>query len=366
MQATTSNKLDFLRKELENRILNGIWNIGDQIPSENELATEFGCSRGTVSKAVACLVHDGLVQRRTRAGTRVMADSIGKLPTPFQLDAYAFIYPNEQHEGIWRIVQGFHQAARTVKQKTALLTTGTSFRKEAEIIGRLSEFDVKGAVVYPVLPEPQDRNYFSQMLLQCRLPVVLVDVSLPDLARPAVVVDGLHAGYTMTRHLLAQGLKRIGFLSNYAWTQYMRDRYLGYRQALREAGLEEWADWTLLEPGMRPDFEDPLKESRKLAKQFLSRATEVQGIVCATDFLALGCLQVAQELEIRVPEQLKVAGIDDYAPAAVSTPSLTTYHVPYEEMGRQAFDVLNRLLHQEQPPPLETQVRGEMVIRRSA
>jgi DNA-binding LacI/PurR family transcriptional regulator len=292
-----------------------------------------------------------------RASTRGAAN--------IQLDACAFIYPSEQHEGIRRIVQGFQSAAHQAKRRVVTLTTGMDFQKESEIVGRLGEFDVKGAVVYPVLPEMQDRLFFAQMLAACRFPVVLVDVTLPGFGGSAVVVDGFHAGYTMTRHLLAQGVRRIGFLTNYAWAPFTQSRYRGYCWALEESGIEIDASLTLLEPSMRPDFADPQAEGRVLTKRFLEHADNLGGIVCGNDFLALSCLVSAREMGVQVPDQLKVVGIDDYALSAHSEPPLTTYHIPYEQMGRDAFLQLDRLLLEAKLPPSEKLVRGSLVARRS-
>ena len=397
VELKTRNRPEDIYQDLRERIVDGAWKVGDRISTEEELAIKYGVSRATVNKAIVRLQHDGLVERRTRAGTRVISNTISRGGPPLALDALAFIYPTDQHEGIWRIAQGFQQGAQAAQRRTMLLSTDTNLRKESEIVGRLSEFDVKGAVVYPVLPEPVDQIYFGQMLLACRFPVVLVEVNLPGFGRPAVVVDGFHAGYTMTRHLLSGGARRIGFLSNYAWTPFIRDRYLGYRQAMEEAHLAMPASGVLLASVMHPNFSDPVAESRDLARQFLvkagvtpasclrggvqepvpvGRAGGLDAVLCANDFLALGCLEAARELGLAVPERLKVVGIDDYALAAQADPPLTTYHIPYEQMGREAFGILNRLLAAASPAAsgpegqasanLELPLRGELVVRRSA
>jgi DNA-binding LacI/PurR family transcriptional regulator len=304
-----------------------------------------------------------MVERRKRAGTRVVRNSPGRGCPTLDLDAVAFIYPSEQHEGIRRIGQGFQQTAHDVERRVVTLTTGMNFRQEAEIIGRLNEFDVKGAVVYPVLPEPQDRLFFAQMLIKCRFPVVLVNIDLPGFGAPAVVIDGFHAGYTMTRHLIAQGLRKIGFLANESWTQYVQTRYVGYRRALEEAGIEENPLWVMLEPDMHPDFQHPVNASHILTTQFLKSARGIEGVVCANDILALSCLDSAREMGLRVPEDLKVVGIDDFALSAQS--ALTTYHVPFEELGRQSFQMLNRLIQGEQLSTAEPSLLGGTVVRKT-
>ena len=365
MSARTSKKLETIHADLRDKILTRQWREGDRLPTETELAAHFGCAIGTVSKAIALLAHDGFVKRRTRLGTQVVW-SPGKSNVT-QLDSFAFIYPSEQHEGIWRTVKGFQDAARERERRVVMLTTGTDYRKEAEYVGRLSEFDVRGAVVYPILQTANDQVHFSQMLMASKFPVVLVEVNIAGLGWPAVVVDGFHAGYTMAKYLIEQGHERVGFLSNYSWVPSMRDRYMGYRWALEEAGLKESSDTVLLEPSMHANFSDSLEEPRRLGRDFLAKAAgRIDAVLCADDFLAQGLILAAQAKSIKVPKDLKVAGINDYGNLASVQPLLTTYRIPCEKVGRSAFEQLEYVLSGQPAAAAEMQVRGELVVRESA
>lgn len=366
MISSAPKKLNVIFTALKERILNGSWKVGDQIPTEFDLATEFGCSRGTIGRAIAQLVHEGLVERRTRAGTRVIRNTQARDAAAIDFDAYAFIHPSQQHEGVWRTASGFQLAAHQTQSRTLMLSTGTDFRKEAEIIGRLAEFDVKGAVLFPVILSPQDLAFYTQMILACRFPVVLVELNIAGIGRPAVVADGLHAGYTMTQYLLKQGLKKVGFLANYAWAPIVREKYLGYRQAMEDAGLSVTESLVHLDPTMNPSFDNPLREPTEIARAYLKNHPDLEGVVCSNDFLALGVIHAAQELGLRVPQDLKVTGIDDNALTRSGAIGVTTYRVPYETIGEKAFLTLHSMISGKPQSSMETQSRGELVIRQSA
>lgn len=365
-QSESLTKQSFVFAQLYNRISTGVWVVGDQIPTEEELAAEFQCSRGTVGRAIARLVQERLVERRTRSGTRVIRTALPGNPASIDLDACAFIYPGDQHEGGWRMLRGFQQSAFAVKRRTLTLSAGTDFRQEAEIVGRLSEFNVKGAVLFPVITNPEEMAFYSKMILSCPFPVVLVELNLPGMRRPSVVIDGLHAGYTMTRHLLEQGLRKIGFFAHYAWTPFIRDRYLGYRQALEESGLVEDESRVMLETEMNPNFEDPTAEPYRMAQTFLDKKGDMEGVVCSSDFMALGLIRALRERGISVPEQMKVTGMDDSAIASTDGNSVTSYQVSFEEIGRKAFESLNTLMQGKNLPASEIQIRGNIIVRRSA
>ncbi len=138
VELKTRNRPEDIYQDLRERIVDGAWKVGDRISTEEELAIKYGVSRATVNKAIVRLQHDGLVERRTRAGTRVISNTISRGGPPLALDALAFIYPTDQHEGIWRIAQGFQQGAQAAQRRTMLLSTDTNLRKESEIVGRLS------------------------------------------------------------------------------------------------------------------------------------------------------------------------------------------------------------------------------------
>lgn len=60
-----------IRSDIEARVHSGEWRPGTRIPFEHELVTAYGCSRGTVSKALTRLARAGLIERRRKAGSFV-------------------------------------------------------------------------------------------------------------------------------------------------------------------------------------------------------------------------------------------------------------------------------------------------------
>lgn len=360
----TSSKTDAIYKQLRQEILEKQWKVGDKLPTEAEFAKRFDCSIGTISKAVSLLAHEGFVRRKTRLGTTVIPRSENS-GNP-QQNSFAFIYPSERIENIWRIVTGFQDAAQKAGRRVVMLSTGINYEKEAEFMGRLHQLDVGGAVLYPIIPSPQESVHFSQMLANSQFPVVLAEVNLPGMGCSSVVTDGFHAGYTMARHMVERGAKKIGFFSNYAMAPFMRDRYQGYHWALQEAGLAEPANGVFLDAAMHPNFNDPLQEPTQLATLFLQKSTGIDAVVCADDLLALGCIAAAQKSGIKIPNDLLVSGIGDYSGLISKSPvPLTTYHIPYEEVGRKTFEALDALVSKKKDFPLETQVRGTLVVRSS-
>jgi DNA-binding LacI/PurR family transcriptional regulator len=235
-----------------------------------------------------------------------------------------------------------------------MLSSGDDLKEKTKILTHLHAMGIKGVVIYPVITSPEGITRYAQMINSCTMPLVFAELALPGMGCPAVVVDGFHAGYVMTRHLLDRGLKKVGFLSEYAWTPFVRDRYLGYRQALEERGIGETG--VMLTSHMTPNYIDPLSHPPPLVSQYLESCVGgVEGVVCSNDFLAHGMLRECVRRGIRVPHDFSVAGIDDYSFSRDTSPGLTTYRIPYEEIGRVAFDLLRSRVENQPPSVLEHQ-----------
>lgn len=67
------NTWQSVQAEVLGRIRSGEWPPGQIIPTEAKLAQELGCARATVNRALGALAQDGIVERRRRVGTRVIA-----------------------------------------------------------------------------------------------------------------------------------------------------------------------------------------------------------------------------------------------------------------------------------------------------
>ena len=115
------------------------------------------------------------------------------------------------------------------------------------------------------------------------------------------------------------------------------NRYLGYREALAPAGLDDSRVARMTRPlDERPDL----------------------------DAMAAGALTVLRDRGKAVPEDIAVVGFNDVVTAQHTQPRLTTVHQPIEALGREMTRMLVRLINGERPTPLI--LPTELVIRDSA
>lgn len=74
-----SSLYERIRKNIEDKILTGVWAPGHRIPFERDLMAQYGCARMTVNRAIASLVDAGLIVRRRRVGSFVAQPHIRSL-----------------------------------------------------------------------------------------------------------------------------------------------------------------------------------------------------------------------------------------------------------------------------------------------
>jgi LacI family xylobiose transport system transcriptional regulator len=178
------------------------------------------------------------------------------------------------------------------------------------------------------------RRSQQRQLIARGIPFVVVDPAGDPAAGVASVGSAnWNGGLVATRHLLAQGHRRIGLIAGPANMMSSRARIAGFRSALEEAGLP--VDESLIISG---DFE---RDSGLLCGQeLLNRPDRPTAIFALNDLMALGVYEAARLAGLAIPEDLSVIGYDDLSVAQWTGPPLTTIRQPLIDMGRQAAQMV--------------------------
>ena len=166
-------------------------------------------------------------------------------------------------------------------------------------------------------------------------PLVIMDHGQipPENAIGLVDFDWKTAGYQAAHHLLELGHRRIGYVGGIPDRSSTTLREEGYRLALAEARAPD-------DPGYRLAGDFLTESGYRCALQLLQLPERPTGLVLANDMMALGALQAAAELDLRVPHDVSVVGMDDIPFSAYVSPPLTTVHVPTRELGRIGTQML--------------------------
>ncbi len=190
-----------------------------------------------------------------------------------------------------------------------------------------------------------------------RTPVVAFDRPVSDQPFDVVLVQNTAGANRIVQHLIEHGHKRIAFmgLSRDLFTINMR--FLGYRRALQDAGLQENSFFGCVS---REDTLISLKEK-------LGRTDAPTAIFTSNTLASRYVLSSLLTLGVKVPNDLALVGFDDFELADLTYSPLTVVRQPAQEMGRVATNLLlDRIARGELPKSGSRIVLPvEIVLRRS-
>jgi len=230
---------------------------------------------------------------------------------------------------------------------------------ETEHTRRLIDNGLDGVILPPPLCD-------SEAVLGCvaeaGIPAVVVACGSPAAGVGAVSIDDYAAARTMTRHLIALGHQRIGFVAGHPNQSASARRLDGYRAALAEKGADSGDE--LVVQGMFT-----YRSGLDAAELLLALPERPTAIFASNDDMAAATVAVAHRLGLDVPGDLTVTGFDDTALATTIWPELTTVRQPIAGMAREAVQALVRrvrALRDDQPaPPEQSRMDFELVRRQS-
>lgn len=227
-----------------------------------------------------------------------------------------------------------------------------------------------GALVYACAGDTPALDW----LVRRRLPLVFVDQSpLPGYA--SVVLDDVGGAQAAAHHLLELGHRHVGILTMAPGSAHglVAD---AHEQPGTYVDRERVRGWTapLLDAGARITTSQVAENSERDAyagaRLLLDSPDRPTAVLCFSDLMAWGVVHAAQDLGLRVPEDVSVVGFDDSALAGRIRPALTTVRQDLTAKGRAAATALTRAIEAARsgrpvPAPLQTVLPTELVVRRS-
>ena len=217
----------------------------------------------------------------------------------------------------------------------------------------------QGIVDGVILTAATRESEFLQEIASPQSPVVLVNRIVEEYPSDQVSSDNVAGGRRVAEYLLACGRKRIGLIGGIPRASTIRHREQGFREALIRAGAE-------LSPHFYQRSDDFTHASGlRAATRLLELGPPPDAIFCVNDVLALGAMDGARALGVRVPEDLWLVGYDDIELASWGAYELTTVRQPMEQMVARAIDLLLAKIADRDKPTEHVCLPNELVIRRS-
>ncbi len=199
-----------------------------------------------------------------------------------------------------------------------------------------------------------EQNYYDLIRKECKH-MVYTGLNSIDPVYDQVIVDGYQAAMTAVHYLYQQGHRKIGYIGE----KSNETRYKGYYDALMELDLiPEKKNISLTKLSADSGY----LAVKAMMEKGVQDAT---AYFCANDLTAIGAIKAMNEEGILIPSEVSIIGIDDIDTAMLISPSLTTIHIPLEEMGKTAAKLLLDRMEEGIYLPLKVELPFTLMRRES-
>ncbi len=355
-------------EELSRDLAEGRYLPGQKLPSEAALVRRFGASRITVGRAMNDLRRAGLIERRAGSGTYVRERAV-----PRELAgglSFGLLIPDLGRTEIFEpICQGMAASPQASEHALIWCDTSTAIdgppgegaRKAWEVCQKYIARRVDGVFFAPLeFPAPDQRmnQKIIAALDQAGIPVVLLDrdvLPYPGRSRHDLVgIDNRRTGFAATEHLARLGARRIAMLSYPDGPATIQERLAGYREALFTNGLP-----------VEPELVLQLPQNDDGGIGRFIQAQRPDGFVCVNDRAAGRLMHALLAIGVRVPEDVRIIGIDDIAYANLLPVPLSTMHQPCREIGIAAMSTMIERIQRPGMPVRDVLLECPLIIRKS-
>lgn len=305
-----------------------------------DVAAAAGVSQATVSRA---LRNDPNIATKTRQHVEEVARLLHYVPNELGRNLknqatgrIAFVADLDNPLWPLLVARGHDELMKRGYGMTLLAEHGDP----TEMAANLASGGVDGVII----GSAKLQAHLPGQLSQKGIPFVLVNRTIEGVEADASVADNFGGGEAAAKLLISAGHRRIGAMFGPLETSTGRDRESGFRAGMAHGGL------SLPKSRVRHGAFDYAYGSEALPTLLGGRFPPT-AIFCSNDIIAIGAINMAYRLGLRIPDDIALMGFDDLEQASWPVFGLTTIKVPFDDMLHTAIDVLLKRLGGEHSEP---------------
>lgn len=303
-------------------------------PTIKEIASIAGVSANTVSRA---LRDESGVSQETRYRIKRIAGQLG-----YERDVLASHLRTRQNRTVGVIIidnsnpfyaevlKGIEAGCKVRGYQILIYNTQGDYAKEEQAIKLMFSYRVRGLIIDPV---PNCGEEHIKLLKKRQFPFVLASHYYRDIPTNWVGYDDYQVGHTLGELLIEKGHRGILFFGGFPGDSTYDDRFEGFTAALRSHGIE-------LRPDQVVNFQVDADAAYRKMKLLAASPRKFTAVLAYNDLAALAALEAMKEESLRVPHDVALVGVDNIAMTDLVEPGLTTMHLPKQEAGQVAAELL--------------------------
>ncbi|MDE4542692.1 LacI family DNA-binding transcriptional regulator [Thermoanaerobacterium sp. R66] len=320
-----------------------------------DVAKYCGVSAMTVSRA---LNNSGQISKETKERILKACEELGYRPNfaarslvTKKTNMIGLIIPDITNQYYSQVSKGVSSYLSLHGYGLLLCNSDRKKEEEKRYLDFLAGGRVDGIIIFPVKPKKED---YEKILKE--VPLVMADNYVDGLNANFVGNDNYHGASEIIRHMVKQGFKKIGVILGPTSSSASNERLRAYKDVLAENNMEYQSDIIL-------ESDATFDDGFNLAKVLIEKG--VDSIFAINDTVALGVIKYCYLNNIKIPDDIGIAGYDNIQQSSMLPVPLTTVDQNGSRMGKVVAETMLNLLTGGATISKKIILKPQLVVRKS-
>jgi LacI family transcriptional regulator len=328
-----------------------------------DIAKALDISAAAVSKAMH---NDPRISTKTKDAVKRVAKALNYQPNHLasalrkgKSNLVGVIVPRTNSNFFSSVIEHMEAVLNKAGYNIIITQSNESFVKECKNIDTLLFTQVDG-IIASMANETVDLSYYEKIKSK-GIPLILFDRGENDLDVDYIGINDYDSSHMIVEHLITKGCKRIAHIGGYRRTRIFNNRIRGYVDAIKKNNLP-------IDESLVIESALTLEDGRREMKNLLKLIDRPDAVYVASDYAALGALQVLNEEKISVPDDIRLIGFGNEPFTSLVSPTISSIDQHSKAIGRLAAETfLKRVAQPELKQSLNKIILdAELVVRDSS
>ena len=317
----------------------------------NDIAKATGFSKSTISR----YLNDGSVSDKTKKKIKEAIDKLGYVPNSYarnlkktKTNIIGIIIPNFIGYTKNTALNSINLFLKDSGYSMLISCSNDDMDEEVRIIEEMQGLNVDGIILFA----SNITKKHKEVLKDLDTPLVIFGQELDGFS--SVIADDYEAGRLMATYIKKLKHKEISYFDVGEYDHAVGKRFKGLSDVLEGSGIKI----------NHHHFDFTKKTAYEKAKEILDREKSTF-YLGATDNIAFGIIEALREKNIKIPDDISVAGFGNYEISSITNPSLTTVDFPYDKLGRLAIESLINIIEGNKKEIIRP-VKAKLMLRDSS
>lgn len=269
------------------------------------------------------------------------------------------IVPTADRAFFSSVVRGIEDMANNLNYKVIICQSYDNYEKEIQTIDALLSARVDG-IIASIGKNTENFDHFKRVQEE-NIPLVLFDRTTDALEVSQVMIDDYLGAYKVVEHLIQQGCRRIAHFTSPKKVSIFKERLRGYTDALSDYGIP-YDEELVVKSNLQ------LADGRESMEKLLKLKERPDGVFSASDYGAMGAMQVLKENKYKIPQEVALAGFSNDPFTSFTDPALTTVDQFSITMGKKTAEIFFEQLKSgdKKAVPQKIVLKPELIVRESS